>query len=88
MSSSRATRPSFTTSRGRPAMGRSYHLIATACKDKHVRIFRLKLSKERPSRLEVVHVTELMHHNSEVWRVQWNASGTILASTGDDGTVR
>eukprot|EP00128_Syssomonas_multiformis_P015646 Colp12_sorted_trinity150504_noHs@6268 len=27
-------------------------------------------------------------HASEVWRVEWNVTGTILASTGDDGTVR
>ena len=29
-----------------------------------------------------------MDHQSEVWRVQWNITGTILASSGDDGTVR
>jgi nucleoporin SEH1 len=23
-----------------------------------------------------------------VWRVEWNITGTILASSGDDGTVR
>ena len=28
-----------------PTMGRSYHLIATACKDGHVRIFKLTESK-------------------------------------------
>ena len=27
-------------------------------------------------------------HESEVWRVQWNVTGTILGSSGDDGTVR
>ncbi|KAG0730163.1 Nucleoporin SEH1-A [Chionoecetes opilio] len=27
-------------------------------------------------------------HNSTVWRVCWNATGTILASSGDDGSVR
>ncbi len=24
----------------------------------------------------------------QVWRVEWNITGTILASSGDDGTVR
>jgi len=24
----------------------------------------------------------------KVWRVDWNITGTILASSGDDGTVR
>ena len=25
---------------------------------------------------------------SQVWRVEWNVTGTILASSGDDGCVR
>ena len=31
-----------------PTMGRSYHLIATACKDGHVRIFKLTQAKTHP----------------------------------------
>jgi len=27
-------------------------------------------------------------HAAQVWRVSWNITGTILASSGDDGTVR
>eukprot|EP01135_Chromosphaera_perkinsii_P001814 Nk52_evm83s210 gene=Nk52_evmTU83s210 len=27
-------------------------------------------------------------HEAEVWRVQWNCTGTILSSSGDDGKVR
>ncbi len=27
-------------------------------------------------------------HASSVWRVCWNVTGTVLASSGDDGTVR
>ena len=30
----------------------------------------------------------LREHNSEVWRVEWNVTGTLLASSGDDGQVR
>ena len=33
-------------------------------------------------------VATFTEHNSEVWRVQWNITGTILASSGDDGYVR
>jgi WD40 repeat protein len=27
-------------------------------------------------------------HEAEVWRVEWNITGTVLASSGDDGVVR
>lgn len=36
------------------------------------------------------HATEVgcfSDHKSEVWRVEWNITGTILASSGDDGSV-
>lgn len=28
------------------------------------------------------------NHNSQVWRVSWNITSTLLASSGDDGCVR
>jgi len=72
-----------------PHMGRSFHLIATACKDQRVRIYKLKSqpAKDR-QKLEVALVAELDQHHAEVWRVEWNITGTILASTADDGTAR
>lgn len=33
-------------------------------------------------------VGDFNDHQSEVWRVDWNVTGTILSSTGDDGTLR
>lgn len=27
-------------------------------------------------------------HKAEVWRVEWNITGTILSSSGDDGKLR
>jgi len=69
-----------------PNMGRTYHLIATACKDQHVRIWKLKYSKAKKYEVELV--ARLGQHKSAVWRVSWNVTGTILASTGDDGAAR
>ncbi|TPX37745.1 hypothetical protein SmJEL517_g00605 [Synchytrium microbalum] len=105
-----------------PHMGRSYQLIATGCKDGHVRIFKLtqeeantrKLSAwqsatnaggvgsgpggmtggvggSAPSKrkgFKVEMIADFGDHNAEVWRVEWNVTGTILSSSGDDGMVR
>lgn len=127
------------------SMGRNYHLIATACKDGHVRIFKLtvgagksfvtattvpvaaaaarrrgggsgstggkaglsqglggggadelvptdlgveELGGDERERWNVEKVADFPDHKSEVWKVAWNATGTILSSTGDDGKVR
>lgn len=69
-----------------PNLGRSFHLLATASKDKTVRIWKLPTSGG-PS-FDVVEVACLREHASEVWRVSWNITGTILASSDGDGTVR
>lgn len=71
-----------------PNMGRSYHLIATASKDRTVRIWKLKMQEGGHLEANVEEVAVKHHHDSEVWRVEWNVAGTMLASTGDDGTVR
>ncbi|KAF9430045.1 epoxide hydrolase, soluble (sEH), partial [Entomortierella beljakovae] len=79
-----------------PNMGRSYHLIATACKDGHVRIFKLTddtlgeaLAGGWTRKLfNVECIADFADHNAEVWRVEWNITGTILSSSGDDGKVR
>lgn len=70
-----------------PNLGRAYHLVATACKDACVRIYKLSYSKAAAAYTPTM-VAKLAHHSAEVWRVSWNVSGTILASTGDDGVSR
>lgn len=126
------------------SMGRSYHLIATACKDGHVRIFRLSAASaslfappapakapaptgdraKKPSAAglsqglggagavdeegaaqalaqqqqldeadgqegwTVEMIADFSDHRMDVWTVAWNATGTILSSTGDDGKIR
>ncbi|KAJ0404329.1 hypothetical protein ATCC90586_007643 [Pythium insidiosum] len=69
-----------------PNMGRSYHLVAAASKDRTVRIWKLKMTDTLQCDVEEVALKH--HHDSEVWRVEWNITGTMLASSGDDGTVR
>lgn len=68
-----------------PSMGRSYHLVATGCKDGYVRIFKIV---ETNGELKIDTLAELSDHKLEVWRVNWNQTGTILSSAGDDGKVR
>ena len=68
-------------------MCRSYHLLATASKDRTERIWKLKML-DGTLQCEVEEVAKQLHHESEVWRVEWNVTGTMLASSGDDGTVR
>lgn len=64
---------------------RSYELVATACKDKRVRIFKLTMDGEERIKSELV--ADLKEHHAEVWRVEWNITGTTLASSGDDGRL-
>lgn len=40
------------------------------------------------STFEVRQAGQFDDHGSTVWRVSWNMTGTILASSGDDGCVR
>ncbi|CUM66750.1 uncharacterized protein PRCAT00004431001 [Priceomyces carsonii] len=69
-----------------PSMGRSHHLIATGCKDGYVRIFKgIELAN---GDLKLETVAKLNDHKLEVWRVNWNVTGTILSSAGDDGKIR
>ena len=40
------------------------------------------------SSLNIELISSLGDHRSEVWRVSWNITGTILASAGNDGNIR
>lgn len=70
-----------------PDVGRQHHLIATACKDRKVRIYKLTSDSETGN-YNIVDVAVLNQHEAAVWRVSWNITGTVLASTGDDGRCR
>lgn len=73
-----------------PNLGRSYNMIATACKDGYLRLFKVTRvpgnGEEQTLNIDLVH--ESADHNGEVWRVAWNLTGTVLSSTGDDGKIR
>ncbi|CCG22254.1 Seh1 protein [Candida orthopsilosis Co 90-125] len=69
-----------------PSMGRSYHLIATGCKDGYVRIFKATETPTGDFKIEAL--AKMNDHQCEVWRVNWNLTGTILSSAGDDGKLR
>lgn len=68
-------------------MGRSYHLIATTSRDRTLRIWKLTL-RESQFQYDVKQMAMLHHDNAEVWKVEWNVTGTMLSSSGDDGIVR
>eukprot|EP00741_Cyanophora_paradoxa_P025395 tig00000378_g24514.t1 len=70
-----------------PDTGRNHHKLATASSDGTVRVWRLQLSPDGAAAAAEC-VTVLRDHNAEVWKVEWNALGTVLASAGDDGRVR
>ncbi|TSV28438.1 Nucleoporin SEH1 [Bagarius yarrelli] len=75
-----------------PNLGRSFHVLAIATKD--VRIFKLvplrrdSTTSSGPTKFEVQLMAQFDSHNSQVWRVSWNITSTLLASSGDDGCVR
>ncbi|KAK7862979.1 hypothetical protein R5R35_014538 [Gryllus longicercus] len=75
-----------------PNLGRSFHLLAVATKD--VRIYTLKPLQDSSSmqsglsRFDIQLSAQCDDHLCTVWRVCWNITGTLLASSGDDGCVR
>jgi len=75
-----------------PNLGRSFHILGVATKD--VRILNLAPVEDEQSaqsgltKLDIQTAAQFDDHGCTVWRVCWNVTGTILASSGDDGCVR
>mmetsp|Transcript_24116 Transcript_24116/g.33064 ORF Transcript_24116/g.33064 Transcript_24116/m.33064 type:complete len:335 (-) Transcript_24116:88-1092(-) len=70
-----------------PSMGRSYHLIATASREPTFQIHKLK--KREDGSLEYVSPAQYLQcpNQSDVCRVAWNATGTVLATSSEDETI-
>ncbi|KAL4234460.1 Nucleoporin SEH1 [Mactra antiquata] len=77
-----------------PNLGRSYHMLGIATRT-------LKIITMEPLRrdaalsgqtgltkFELRQVADFDDHNSQVWRLCWNVTGTVLVSSGDDNKVR
>jgi nucleoporin SEH1 len=85
-----------------PNVGRSFHLIASCGKDDRLLVHRIKRGKgwgggetqqgDGDSNVEgcglVYEKTESLDQGRTNWRCQWNVTGTVLASSGDGGTVK
>ncbi|KAF8156881.1 WD40 repeat-like protein [Crassisporium funariophilum] len=84
-----------------PSCGRSYHLVATGGRDGHVRIWKVKPGSDdvdnegmgegeslEDAKWTAVSVADFDQHKSAVGRVEWNITGTILSSAGNDGRIR
>jgi len=71
-----------------PNLGRSYHLIAAAnSNSESTEIWRLSWNTEK-STYSITDLDAKLDTKSEVWRCEWNVTGTVLATSGDDGVVR
>ncbi|KAF9458919.1 WD40-repeat-containing domain protein [Collybia nuda] len=77
-----------------PSCGRSYHLIATGGRDGRVRIWRVTPADEPEhddddeGKWTATIVGDFDEHKTAVGRVEWNITGTILSSAGNDGRIR
>jgi len=77
-----------------PNIGRSYHVLAIAGKDLRMITLRPlaegsgKEGSQTTTRFDIRQAGQFDEHGSAVWRVCWNITGTILASSGDDGCVK
>ncbi len=77
-----------------PNVGRSFHLIASCGKDDRLLLHRIKRGRggDGSNNAEgsglTYEKTELLNQSCTNWRCQWNVTGTVLASSGDGGTVK
>jgi WD40 repeat protein len=64
-------------------------MLAVASKDvKIITLAPMGFDPNGHTKLELRQPAQFDEHTTQVWRVRWNVTGTVLASSGDDGCVR
>ena len=80
-----------------PNVGRSFHLIASCGKDDRLQVHRIRRgmrgggeggTAEGGGGGLAYEGTVVLDQGRTNWRCQWNVTGTVLASSGDGGTVQ
>lgn len=69
-----------------PSIGRSFERIATGCSDGMVRLFEIGGSHGRGQGVEAAHLMD--HKQFDIWRLEWNVTGTSLTTSADDSVIR
>ena len=69
-----------------PNVGRRYHYVASA-EGRQLRIFKLSRGVDGENDTLELEATQTIPV-SNVWRCQWNVTGTVLACSGDRGVVQ
>lgn len=78
-----------------PSMGRSYHLIATTSREHTFQVHTVIRNNQGDLECKssvvvsapIPEGSESGSSSSPVWRVAWNATGTILATSSEDGSL-
>ncbi|XP_018021017.1 nucleoporin SEH1 [Hyalella azteca] len=73
-----------------PNPGRSFHILAVASKDLKIIVLKPKPANSDGScgGFDLAVAGQFADHGSNVWRVSWNVTGTVVSASGDNGLVK
>ena len=69
-------------------IGRAFHLVASASRDKSVKVWTIQRDLGDGVSWGAPELSCELPHHSQAWRAEWNACGAMLATSVDDGTIR